>query len=180
MGKNCSESRRIMASEMRNTVVKAMEHYRRLLKPDNKQWKVLEVGIDGDPKPGGNYKLFGIGNDYKTLDILERVSPDIVADICDTKLPKEEWDLIILSQTLEHIFDFRSAIKECHRLLKKGGFLIIDCPFFYPYHGVDGYGDYWRISHTAMQKLVEEVGFKIGKSVSFNKILTSAMVRKSK
>jgi len=157
-----------------------MEHYRRLIKPDNRDWKVLEVGIDGDPQPGGNYKYFGIGNNYKTLDILKRVNPDIVADICDTKLPKEEWDLIILSQTLEHIFDFKAAIKECYRLLKLGGFLIIDCPFIYPYHGAEGYDDYWRISHTAMKILLEEVGFEYGKTVSVNEILTSAMVRKPK
>jgi len=170
-----------MASEMRLAVFGAMEHYKRILKPDNKEWKVLEVGIDGDPKPGGNYKYFGIGNDYKTLDIIERVNPDIVADICDTKLPGEDWNLIILSQTIEHIFNFRAAIKECYRLLKSGGFLIIDCPFFYPYHGVsgkEGYEDYWRISHTAMKILVEEVGFEYGKVANFNEILTSAMVRK--
>ena len=170
-----------MASEMRKAIFGAMEHYKRILKPNNKGWKVLEVGIDGDPKPGGNYKYFGIGNDYKTLDIIERVNPDIVADICDTKLPGEDWNLIILSQTIEHIFNFRAAIKECYRLLKSGGFLIIDCPFFYPYHGVEGkegYGDYWRISHTAMKILVEEVGFEYGKVANFNEILTSAMVRK--
>jgi len=169
-----------MPSEIRKTIFKMMKHYKRLLRPDNRQWKVLEIGIDGDPRPGGNYKYFGVGNDYKTLDKLERVNPDIVADICDTKLPKEKWDLIIFSQTIEHIFDFRAAIKECHRLLKKGGFLIIDCPFFYPYHGTEGYDDYWRISHTAMKKLLEEVGFEFGKTVSVENILTSAMVRKVK
>jgi len=169
-----------MASEVRKAIFKIMEHYKRLLKPDNRGWKVMEIGIDGDPKPGGNYKYFGVGNDYKTLDILEKVKPDIVADICDTKLPKEKWDLIILSQTLEHIFDFRAAIKECYRLLKPGGFFIIDCPFIYPYHGTNGYDDYWRISHTAMKRLLEEVGFEYGKAVSVNNILTSAMVRRPK
>jgi len=169
-----------MASEVRKAIFKIMEHYKRLLKPDNRGWKVMEIGIDGDPKPGGNYKYFGVGNDYKTLDILEKVKPDIVADICDTKLPEKEWDLIILSQTLEHIFDFKAAIKECHRLLKPGGFLIIDCPFIYPYHGTNGYDDYWRISHTAMKRLLEEVGFEYGKAVSVNNILTSAMVRRPK
>ena len=169
-----------MPSEVRKTIFKIMEHYKRLLRPENRGWKVLEVGIDGDPRPGGNYKYFGVGNDYKTLDILKRVNPDIVANICDTKLPGEKWDLIILSQTLEHIFDFRAAIKECYRLLKSGGFLIIDCPFVYPYHAAEGYDDYWRISHTAMKKLLEEVGFEYGKTLSVNKILTSAMVRKPK
>ena len=108
------------------------------------------------------------------------IADGIVIHNCDTKLPAKKWDLIILSQTLEHIFDFRAAIKECFRLLKSGGFLIIDCPFYYPYHGTSGYDDYWRISHTAMKKILDEVGFEFGKSALFSKILTSAMVRKPK
>ena len=169
-----------MPSEVRLAVFAAMEHYRRKLSPDNKGWKVLEVGIDGDPSPGGNYKYFGVGNDYKTLDKLEKLNPDFVADICDTGLPKNEWDLILLSQTLEHIFDFRAAIKECFRLLKPGAFLIIDCPWVFPYHGTSGYDDYWRISHTAMAKLLDEVGFEYGKATLFNDILMSALARKPK
>ena len=169
-----------MPSEIRKITLKIMEHYRRKLKPDNRNWKVLEVGIDGDSRPGGNYKYFGIGNEYRTLDNLEKVNPDFVADICDTKLPEDDWDLIIVSHTIEHIFDFRAAIKECYRLLKPGGFLIIDCPFVHAYHISKNYDDYWRISHTAMKKLLEEVGFKYGKAVSVNNVLTSAMVRKPK
>jgi len=166
-------------SEVREAVFKTMKGYSKKLNPHNKGWKVLEVGIDGDPKPGGNYKYFGVGNDYKTLDILERLQPDIVADICDTGLPSEEWDLIILSQTLEHIFDFKKAIKECHRLLKKGGFLIVDCPFICKYHGLSGYDDYWRISHKALQILLNNLDFEYGNCGLVDDILTSAIARKS-
>lgn len=155
-----------------------MEKYRRKLQPDNKKWKVLEIGIDGDPKPGGNYRYFGIGNEYRTLDKLDKVNPDYVADICDTKMPSGEWDLIIFSHTIEHIFDFKSAIKECFRMLKPGKFLIIDCPWQDEYHAQPGYDDYWRISHTAMQKLLEEAGFEHGSMSLVNGILTSGIVRK--
>ena len=167
-----------MSSEVRQSVFEAMEHYKRLITPDNRGWRVLEVGIDGDQSPGGNYKYFGVGNDYKTLDILERLRPDFVADICDTKLNGDEWDLIIMSQTLEHIFNFKKAIKECYRLLKKGGFLIVDCPFEYPYHGVADYEDYWRMSHKALQKLLNDTGFEFGKVAMFNNILATALARK--
>jgi len=167
-----------MPSKIRESIFEVMKHYRRKLHPDNKHWKVLEIGIDGDPKPGGNYKYFGIGNDYKTLDKLESTNPDIVADICNSKLPSKQWDLIIFSQTLEHIYDFRKALEECHRLLKKGGFLIVDCPFVYEYHGKSGYDDYWRISHKALQILLSEIGFEHGNCGLINDILTSAIARK--
>lgn len=170
-----------MASEIREVIFKSMERYQKLLNPINKGWKVLEVGIDGDPLPGGNFQYFGVGNDYKTLDILPRLHPNILADICDTKLPGDEWDLIILSQTLEHIFNWQDAVKESYRLLKKGGFLIVDCPFMCVYHGVqgtEGYEDYWRISHKALQRVLNEIGFEFGNASIDEGVLTTAMVRK--
>lgn len=169
-----------MPSELRKTVFKAMEHFARILKPEDRGLRVLEVGIDGDPLPGGNYRLFGKGNDYKTLDFLERLEPDYVADICDTKMPGNEWDIIILSQTLEHIFDYQAALKECYRMLKPGGSLIVDCPFVYEYHGLQEYDDYWRISHKAMAVLIEAIGFEHGKVALFNGILTAGIARKPK
>lgn len=149
-----------MISDLRQQVFRSMEMYRGTLNPDNKGWKILEVGTDGDEKPSGNFKYFGLGNEWKTLDYLPDLQPDFVADITDTKLPKDEWDLIICSQTLEHVFDFKKAIKEIHRMLKKGGYAILDSPWEYPYHGVAGYGDYWRISDTALVRLAEEIGFE--------------------
>jgi SAM-dependent methyltransferase len=168
-----------MPSKIRETVFKTMEIYNRKISPENKQWNVLEIGIDGDSKPGGNYKYFGIGNNYKTLDILERTGPDIIADICNNDLPSEEWDLIIMSQVIEHIFDFKKALEECHRLLVKGGFLIVDCPFVCDYHGQSGYDDYWRISHKALQNLLNDIGFEYGNCGLVDGILTSAIARKS-
>ena len=163
-----------MKDELQDTIEKAMEHYMRLVKPKNAGWKVLEIG-SRDLPPRGNYQYFGVGNDYKVLDSDESLSPDFVADITDTKMPDGEWDLIIFSQGIARVFDFEKAIRECHRMLKPGGFLIVTCPFVAPYNGDD---DYWRISHSALGILLDEVGFSNGRSASFNGILTSALVRK--
>ena len=109
-----------MPTDLRTQVIACMYAYAETLEPMDKGLKVLEVGIAGDEKPGGNYKLFGLGNDYKTLDIISSYEPDIVADICDTGLPASEWDIIILSNDLEHIWDYKKALRECYRLLKPG------------------------------------------------------------
>lgn len=165
-------------THLRDQVHKAMDVYRMYLNPDNLDWKVMEVGIDGDERPGGNYKLFGVGNDYKTLDFLPRLAPDIVADICDTKLPESEWDLIILSQTLEHVKDPRKAVAECHRLLKPKGHLIVDIPFQYMYHGLPEYDDYWRMTDKGLSLLLREVGFTVLFSSIYEEVLASALARK--
>lgn len=167
-----------MASKVRESIFKVMEGYKSKIFPDNKNWNVLEIGIDGDARPGGNYHLFGIGNNYKTLDKLDRLHPDIVADICNTGLPSEQWDLIIFSQTIEHIFDFKRSLEECYRLLKKGGFLIVDCPFVCDYHGQSDYDDYWRISHKALQRLLNDIGFERGTAGLVDGILTTAIAKK--
>lgn len=165
-------------SQLREEVFKTMYTYRDILLPDNKGWKCLEVGIDGDERPSGNYKNFGLGNDWKTLDNVAHLRPDYIADICDTNLPDNSFDLIIVSQTLEHVYDFYKAFQECERILKPGGYLITDCPFQYPYHGTEDYDDYWRISNTAMKKILRQVGLQVISSEIYGGVLTSALSTK--
>jgi len=167
----------INMSQLRNEVIKSMMMYRDVIMPDNKGWKCLEVGIDGDERPSGNYKAFGKGNDWKTMDNVAHLMPDIVADLCDTQID-DKFNLIIVSQTLEHIYDFNKAISECYRMLEDGGYLIIDCPFVYPFHGTSDYGDYWRISHQGMRKQLRSAGFDVISCNIYGDILTSALAKK--
>lgn len=167
-----------MVSELRAEVIKTMLNYRDVLMPDNKGWKCMEVGIDGDERPSGNYKLFSTGNQWVTLDNVAHLQPDIVADICDTGLEAERFDLIIISQTLEHVYDFAKAITECSRLLKEGGYLIADCPWFYPFHGTPDYGDYWRISHQAMRKQLQQAGLNVISCNIYANLVTSSLSKK--
>lgn len=167
-----------MISELRNEVIKSMVMYRDVINPDNRGWRCLEVGIDGDERPSGNYRAFGTGNKWVTMDNVPNFKPDIVADLCDTGLEAEEFDLIIVSQTIEHIYDFNKAINECYRMLKTGGYLIIDCPFVYPFHGTSDYGDYWRISHQGLRKQLRSTGFDVISCNIYGDILTSALAKK--
>ena len=116
---------------------------------------ILEVGIAGDEPPGGNYYLFSDKN-YQTLDCDSRYKPNIVADITKTGLQDDLYDVIILSNVIEHVFDYKSAIDECYRLLRTGGCLIVDCPWVYPYHAEDDFDDYWRISASCFKKLLSK------------------------
>jgi SAM-dependent methyltransferase len=165
-------------TENRLKVIESMEEYRRILQPDNKRWDILEIGIDGDEFPSGNHKYFGQGNNFKTLDFLPRLNPDIVVDICDNDLPSESWDLIICSQVLEHLFEPMKAVSQIYRLLKPGGYAILDSPWDYPYHGLPDYDDYWRISDKAMAQMVKSAGFEII-VCKINNPLTTALCQKS-
>jgi SAM-dependent methyltransferase len=164
-----------MLSDLRVEIFSKMEEYSNLLNLEGK--KVLEVGIAGDPKPGGNFQYFGEGNEYETMDIDGRYSPNYVADIRETKLTSDKFDLIILSQTIEHMSHPEQAIGECYRLLKDKGCLIVDSPWMYPYHPDDDFDDYARYSDVGLEQMCREHRFKtISKSLSNN--LATCLVRK--
>ncbi len=127
---------------------------------------MLLVGVAGNPpthngKPGlDNPHLF---SKYKitTLDFDVKWNPDIVGDI--TKPESwliEPYDLIHITQVIEHIpniFDVSKALSLC---LNEHGYVIIDCPFGTdspPYHAEPpSFGDYWRISKDGMRVLFEK------------------------
>ena len=145
--------------------------------------EILEIGIAGDEKPSGSYKFFGEGNKWITLDKNSKWEPDIVADITNNNIPDSSYDLIIMTQTLEHIWDYKKALSELYRISKK--YAIVDCPFIYSFHQ-DAirktspwweWDDYWRFTPTAFRKLLQETGFK-EVEINFNKQNTIALCQK--
>jgi SAM-dependent methyltransferase len=143
---------------------------------------VLEIGIAGDEKPGGNYRLFKIDN-YQTSDIDPRYEPDYTFDLCDLEAIKTlgiegKFDIVVCSNTIEHIYDTNKAMEGLRLLLKGGGYLILDCPWMYPYHPDDDFDDYWRISASAMKRILADFGFFDIKAVQGD-LVTSSLSRKA-
>lgn len=167
-----------MASELRIRVREQMQVYQGILSSWlNDKRKILDVGIAGDKvRPSENYQYFSSKN-FKTADIDGQWRPDYVQDICRTDFPNNHWDMVILSQTLEHIYDFRAAIREIYRILKPGGYAIIDSPWQYLHHPEEKFADYWRFSPQALQKLIEEVGFD-GEARLVDNLLTTGLFKK--
>ena len=156
----------IMASETRKEIHSLMKQHAETLKLKDK--KVLDVGTAGDPKLEGatsaseKFEWFGEGNYFKTIDNDPQTKPDYVGDIVDTDFPNDYWDLVILDQTLEHIFDFMGALRECYRIIKPSGYFILGTPaIMYPYHPTETTPDYWRFSRDSYPRMLHQVGFKI-------------------
>jgi SAM-dependent methyltransferase len=85
---------------------------------------------------------------------------DYVHDI-NKRLPLDdnEFDTIILSDVLEHIENPTQLWNEMNRVLKKGGKLILNVPFFYWLHETPY--DYYRFTEYALRKFANDTGFKI-------------------
>ncbi len=52
----------------------------------------------------------------------------LVKDIRETGLPDNFYDLVIMSQVIEHLEDYEPALKEAKRICKSGGYFLIAVP----------------------------------------------------
>ncbi len=77
------------------------------------------------------------------------------------KIPADEnsFDSAICTAVLEHLEEPEQAIRECHRVLKKGGYAIYSVPFIWQLH--EQPRDFFRYSKYGLQYLFEKVGFEV-------------------
>jgi len=89
--------------------------------------RVLEVGsynVNGSPHDW----IFGnlCVAEYDGVDIrLQRECVDVIADASALPSMDESFDVVIFTETLEHVEDWHSAVTEMKRVLKRGGPLVI-------------------------------------------------------
>jgi SAM-dependent methyltransferase len=81
----------------------------------------------------------------------------LIADLTEAVgVPSDLFDCIICTQTLQLIYDIRSAVSHLYRMLKPGGVLLITT------HGMsmldvgDCYCEYWRFTAASARKLFAE------------------------
>ena len=92
--------------------------------------KFLHVGCGHQTKQG----IKGFDSDQWEeirFDIDESVKPDIVGTLTDmSAVPTASVDAIFSSHNIEHLYahEVALALKEVHRVLKSGGFVVVTCP----------------------------------------------------
>ena len=68
------------------------------------------------------------------------------------EIKNETYDCIILTQVLQFVDDYESAIRECQRVLKPGGVLLVTLPFVGRTDARAGVsGDFWRFTKASAQ-----------------------------
>lgn len=112
--------------------------------------KVLDVGAGKTP-----YKQFIKFDKYVTLDNFDYPGIDIKADITK-KIPlkSNSFDGVVCIQVLEHIKEPAKAIKEMHRVLKKGGQCLLTTHMAAPIHGAPH--DYYRFTPFILKELFKD------------------------
>lgn len=94
---------------------------------------VLDVGCGEKPF----LSFFSENTEYIGIDVSQESLADIVLDLNVEKIPYPDsyFDLIIMSEVMEHVFNIENLINEAIRVLKKDGILYITTPFALYEHG---------------------------------------------
>lgn len=111
-----------------------------------------------------------------TADLLS--SADLKLDIQATGLSDESFGVIIANHVLEHVDDFRAALKEVHRILRQNGFFICSFPMDPSIELLDeeeeplpeeerlqrfGQNDHKRVFGMKADRFLTEAGFTVEK-----------------
>jgi hypothetical protein len=81
----------------------------------------------------------------------------IIADLTAAgSIANDLFDCFILTQTLQLIYDVKSAIAHSHRILRPGGVLLATVPAVSRLAG-EGYTDYWRFTPASCACLFGEI-----------------------
>jgi len=111
--------------------------------------KTLDIGGKHSP-----YRKFLQPRGYWTLDIVEKLKPDVIGDGHLLAVGSDSLDTVIASQTLEHCQVPQRVVDETRRALRKGGRAVFSVPFAYIIHGDPS--DYWRFTRFALEELFKE------------------------
>lgn len=66
--------------------------------------------------------------DYVAVDLVSGPHVTMIGDITDLKVPDDSFDAILSVHVLEHVDDDRAAIREMWRVLRPGGWAVVNVP----------------------------------------------------
>ena len=110
---------------------------------------------------------------------------DFFASAYELPFKDNYFDVVLLTQVIEHLERPETGLIEIHRVLKEKGVLIISWPFLYPIH--EAPRDFFRYTKYGMKYLAEKAGFLIKKLIpvsgfwiTYFSFLSIYILRKSK
>ncbi|MBN2367896.1 class I SAM-dependent methyltransferase, partial [Candidatus Woesearchaeota archaeon] len=122
------------------------------------------------------HKQYGDSLEYEGSDISEKaleyvpgfVRKTYITDLEKSRtFPKKKFDAVICSEVLEHIKDWRLAIKNLAKVTADKGFMLITVPHGTKYWGInDKFANHYRRFEIGqIEKELEKEGFEIRKRI---------------
>jgi SAM-dependent methyltransferase len=114
---------------------------------------VLEIGTDKYTRSFGGGRV----DRSDVLHVAERrEGVTILGDLTNaTHLPEATYDTVILTQTLNMIFDVSAALATVHRILKPGGVTLVTVPGISQIsrYDMDRWGHFWSFTTASAERL---------------------------
>lgn len=117
--------------------------------------RILELGSGRRDLGADTYSMrsfFDPSNEFVQSDVVPEYGHAIVD--ATTMDFDGEFDVILCSSVLEHVYDARAAVDRIHRALKPGGRAVISVPHLFPYH--DEPEDFWRFTEHSVRRMLAE------------------------
>ena len=115
---------------------------------------VLEIGDDLYTRKFGSGRV--VSKDV--LHVVEGTpGATIIADLTSAEhVPSDAFDCILLTQTLQYVYDIRAALKTLYRILKPGGVLLATIPGMSGLRHDEWAGWFWGFTAVSARRLFEE------------------------
>jgi SAM-dependent methyltransferase len=117
---------------------------------------VLDAGAGGGP-----YREHFAAHSYESTDFekaaKEYQSNTYVCDLTAVPVADDRFDLVLLTQVLEHLPEPLTALKEMYRITKPGCKIWASTPLFYEEH--EQPYDFFRYTQFSLRRLFGEAGF---------------------
>jgi len=150
-----------MAKEIKNILISSI-HDRELKGLASNYLNGCLIDIGCGTKPYKNllapYVTKHVGIDHKDT-LHDKSNIDRFGTAYDIPAEDEEFDCALCTAVLEHLEEPELALKECWRVLKRGGMAIYSVPFIWHLH--EEPRDFYRFSKYGLKYLFEKVGFEI-------------------
>lgn len=122
--------------------------------------RLMDLGCGSKP-----YKSLFQVDEYIGVDYNSEGHPhdneqiDVFYDGKTLPFPAEYFDSVFSTEVFEHVFNLEEILTEVHRVMKKGGKILVTCPFSISEH--EAPNDYARYTSFALKHLFEKKGFKV-------------------
>lgn len=124
-----------------------------------KRQKLLDFGCGSKPYKETilSYNFEYLGADLASIEGIDvAISESGILDLEDASV-----DVVLSSQVLEHIYDFDIYLRECNRVLKPNGQLILSTHGHWQFHPDPN--DYWRWTSQGLKMVIERNNFEINR-----------------
>lgn len=119
------------------------------------QGHVLEIGTDTYTKRFGGGQV----RRSEVLHVAEQRPPiTLLGDLtCAEHIASNVFDCVVLTQTLQAIYDVPAAMRTVHRILKPGGIVLVTVPGISKIsrYDMDRWGYYWSFTTCSMRRMFE-------------------------